>query len=181
MISGVLMISGSVLFLVGAAIAVPRVFTEPDSEQKLRMLAERLWWWRLGQPLYALGALVAALGAGALAADDRATNERWFRASCALLVLGALAWSLSVYRRALRPRDFALGRLPAWPFAAYVWLTVAGLFLLGAGLLTGSWADVLGWIVLGADALFVVAYVRYGDIPPFVFYVLLLVVGLAVV
>ena len=73
-----------------------------------------------------------------------------------------------------------MGGLPGWPFAAYVWLTVAGLFLMGAGLLTGSWADVLGWIVLGADALFVVAYVRYGDIPPFVFYVLLSVVGIAV-
>jgi hypothetical protein len=31
MTSGVLMVSGSVLFLVGAGIAVPRVFTEPDS------------------------------------------------------------------------------------------------------------------------------------------------------
>ena len=180
MTAGVLMISGSVLFLVGAGIAVPRVFTEPDSEKKLRMLAERLWWWRLGQPLYALGALVAALGVGALVADDRATKGKWFEASCALLVLGALAWSLSVYRRALRPRDFALGQLPGWPFAAYVWLTVAGLFLLGSGFLTGRWSDVLGWIVLGADALFVVAYLRYRDIPPFVFYVLLSVVGIAV-
>jgi hypothetical protein len=180
MTSGVLMVSGSVLFLVGAGIAVPRVFTEPDSEQRLRMLAERLWWWRLGQPLYALGALVAALGVGALAADDRATDGTWFQASCALLVLGALAWSLSVYRRAVRPRDFALGRLPGWPFAAYVWLTLCGLLLLGAGLLAGGWPDALGWIVLGADALFVVGYLRYRDIPPFVFYVLLSVVGFAV-
>ena len=94
--------------------------------------------------------------------------------------LGALAWSWSVYRRALRPREFALGQLPGWPFVAYVWLTFAGLFLLGVGILEGNWPDWWGWVILGADALFVAGYLRYRDIPPFVFYLLLTVVGLAV-
>ena len=144
------------------------------------MLAERMLWWRLGQPLYALGALVAALGVGSLAADGEATSGTWLAVSCALLVFGALAWSWSVYQRALRPREFALGRLPGWPFIAYVRLTFAGLFLLGLGMLTGDSPVWLGWMILGADALFVVVYLRYRDIPPFVFYILLLVVGLAV-
>ena len=178
--AGVLMISGSALFFVGAGIAVPRVFTEPDRDEKLRMLRERLWWWRLGQPLYALGAMVAALGVGSLAANGDATSATWLALSCAFLVLGALAWSWSVYRRALRPRAFARGQLPGWPFAAYVWLTLAGLFLLGLGILTGDWPRWLGWLILGADATFVVGYLRFRDIPPFVFYLLLSVVGFAV-
>lgn len=37
-----------------------------------------------------------------------------------------------------------------------------------------------GWMILGADVLFVGAFLRYRDIPPFVFYMLLSVVGLAV-
>ena len=95
-------------------------------------------------------------------------------------MVGALAWSWSVYRRAVQPREFALGRLPGWPFTAYVWLTLAGLLLLGVGLVTGDWRDWLGWVVLGMDALFSVAYLRYGDLPPFVFYLLLAGVGAAV-
>jgi hypothetical protein len=176
--AGVLLIAGSALFLAGAAIAVPRVFTEPDREAKARMLAERPRSWRLGQPLYALGALVAALGVGALAAEDSAADS-WFVASAALLVLGALAWSWSVYRRALLPREFALGELAGWPFALYVWLTLAGLAVLGAGLLVADQPAWLGWTVLAGTALFLGGYLRYGDIPPFVFYLLYIVVGLA--
>jgi hypothetical protein len=166
------------LFVVGAGVAVPRVFTEPDRDEKARMLAERPLQWRLGQPLYASGALVAALGVGALAAEGEGRGNRLLASSCALLVVGALAWSWSVYRRALLPREFALGQLSGWPFSTYIWLTLAGLLLLGYGLLIGDWPAWLGWLVLGADALFLVAYLRYRDIPPFVFYVLLVVVGL---
>jgi hypothetical protein len=174
------MVAGSVLFFVGASIAVPRVFTEPDRQEKLRMLSEHPWWWRAGQPLYALGAVIAALGVAALAADGEATSRTLLAASSALLVAGALAWSWSAYRRALSPRDFALGQLPGWSFAVYLWLTFGGLALLGPGLLAGGWPAWLGWGVIAADALFVVAYLRYRDIPPFVFYLLLIVVGIAV-
>ena len=144
------------------------------------MLTERVWWWRLGQPLYALGALVAAVGVGSLAVEDEASSALWLWGAGALLVLGALAWTWSVYRRALSPREFALGQLPGRPFVAYVWLTLAGLLLLGLGILWGDWPAWLGWLVVGADAVFVIGYLRYRDIPPFVFYALLLVVGLAV-
>ncbi|MBK6763825.1 MAG: hypothetical protein IPG68_11405 [Micrococcales bacterium] len=174
------LIAGSATFIAGAAIGVPRVFTEPDREQKWRLLSEHLLWWRLSQPLYALGALLAALGVGALAASGHAAARAWLAVSCALLVVGALAWSWSVYRRAVDPREFAMGRLPGWPFAAYIWSTFAGLGLLGVGLLLGDWPDWLGWFTLAADALFAVAYVRFGDLPPFAFYLLFLVVGFTV-
>jgi hypothetical protein len=103
------LIVGSALFLIGAGAAVPRVLTEPDREERQQMLQERLLLWRLGQPLYAGGALVAGLGVGLLAADDEAPSRAWLVASCALLVLGALAWSWSVCLRAIHPRAFALG------------------------------------------------------------------------
>lgn len=176
---GVALILGSLLFFVGAGIAVPRVFTEPDREKKLAMLEERPGLWRLGQPLYALGALVAALGVGGLAADGTGSVRAWLGGSCALLVLGALAWSWSTYLRAVHIREFARGQLPGWPFAGYVWLTLAGLVLLGVGLLLGDWPAWTGWFTLAAAAGFAILYLRYGDIPPFVFYVVLTVVGAA--
>ncbi len=171
------MTTGSGCFLVGAAIAVPRVFTERDPQRRLELLEAHPTAWRLGQPLYALGAMATACGVGVLAADARATSSGWLAASCGSLVIGALAWGWSVYGRAMRPRDFALGRLPGWPFAAYVWLTLIGLSLLGVGLLAGSWPTWAGWATLGADALFLAVFARAGDIPPFVFYLLLGIVG----
>ena len=178
--AGMLMLAGAALFFVGAAIGVPRVFTEPDRDEKVRMLAEGVVWWRVSQPFYAVGALLAALGVGALAAEADGTSGTLLALSSALLVVGALAWSWSVYRRALRPREFALGELPGWPFSVYIWLTFAGLFLLGVGILSGDGPDWLGWAVVAADVLFVGGYVRYRDIPPFVLYLLLSVVGVAV-
>jgi hypothetical protein len=178
--AGVLMITGSVVFLAGAAIAVPRVFTVPDSQSRVRLLEEHRMLWRLGQPGYALGALLAALGVGGLAADAAAPASRWLAAASVLLVVGSLFWSWAVYLRALRPADFALGRLPGWPFAAYVSLTIAGLPLLGAGLLAGEWPAWTGWLALGLDAVFLAVFARYRDLPPFVFYLLLGVVGVGV-
>ena len=62
----------------------------------------------------------------------------------------------------------------------YVWLTLAGLFLLGVGLLVGDWPAWTGWLTLGTNVVFLAGYLRFGDLPPLVFYVLLTVVGIAV-
>ena len=170
---------GSALFLVGAAIAVPRVFTEPDREQKLRMLEAGQFRWRVGQPLYAAGAVVASAGVGVLAASTASGSARtWLTVSCAILVVGALCWSWSVYQRFRWIREFALGGLPGWPFSWYVRLTLAGLGLLGLGLLVAGFPAWTGWTTLAGATGFLIAYVRFGDIPPFVFYLLLPVVSL---
>ena len=82
-----------------------------------------------------------------------------------------------MYLRFRHVREFAFGELPGWPFAAYVWLTLAGLAVLGAGLLTVGFPAWAGWLTLAATLTFLVGYVRFGDIPPFVFYLLLPVVS----
>lgn len=178
--AAVALITGSVVFLVGAAIAVPRVFSEPDRTEKWRLISARLVWWRLGQPLYAIGALLAALGVGPLAASTDTAGRMLLAVSCAFLLLGASAWSWSVYLRGTDPRAFAMGDLPGWPFATYIWSTLIGLAFLGVGLLLGDWPGWLGWVTLAAAALFAAGYVRFGDLPPFVFYLLFLTVGFAV-
>lgn len=170
---------GSAIFLVGAGIGVPRVFTEPDRARKLRMLDEQIVRWRVAQPLYAIGPLVAGTGVGLLAAEVGPGSPRiWIALSCLLLLAGALLWSWSVYLRGRRVRAFALGELPGWPFASYVWSTLAGLALLGVGLLDAGLAAWTGWLTLVGVLAFLMMYIRLRDIPPFVFYVLLPVVSL---
>ncbi len=177
--AGLLLILGSVTFGAGAAIGVPRVFTEANPHQRLRLLEERRVWWLCAQPLYALGPLIAPLGVADLTKDASAGNSL-LAASSALLLVGAVAWGCAVYLRTRRVREFALGELPGWPFAAYVFLTIGGLALLGIGLLVGATTGWVGWLTLGSAVVFLVAYLRFGDIPPFVFYIVLSVVGVSV-
>jgi hypothetical protein len=53
--------------------------------------------------------------------------------------------------------------------------------LLGAGLLAGGFPAWLGWLTLIADLIFLAGYLWFKDLPPFVFYLLLLLVGLDLV
>jgi hypothetical protein len=57
-------------------------------------------------------------------------------------------------------------------------LTIVGLAALGGGLLAAKSAAWLGWITIGADVAFLAAFLASKDIPPFVFYLLALVIGL---
>jgi hypothetical protein len=196
MVASLLLIGGSVVFLVGAAIGVPRVFMEPDPDARLRLLRARPRAWRWAQPLYAGGPLLAAAGVAVLAAsagqDSTAGGASQLgtagaearvtlAAAGAALVVGAVAWARCVHQRTVRVADFAHGRLPGWPFTTYILLTIAGLALLGAGLLASGFPAWLGWLVLAADAAFLAAYLRLRDLPPFVFYLLLIAVGSALV
>lgn len=181
-VPGILLISGSTVFLFGAAIGVPKVFTERDPKARLRMVEDRLGIWRIAQPFYGLGPIIASVGVGYLAAAE--PTGGWARtvlaAASVALVIGALTWSWSVYLRATRISEFASGTLPGWPFATYVLLTIGGLGLLSIGLLTGGFPVWLGWLTLGADILFLSIYLRFRDIPPFVFYIVLTLVGVVV-
>jgi hypothetical protein len=174
----VVVVAGSVVFLIGASIGVPRVFTEPDADERLRMLDAGRSRWRAAQPMYAAGALITAIGVGVRAASMTDAPRVGLALSCVLLVVGALCWSASVFARGRDIEGFVRGTLPHWPFPAYVWLTLAGLVALGAGLLVSDVPAWTGWLAVVAAVVFAAAFVRFRDIPPFVFYLLLPVVSL---
>jgi hypothetical protein len=180
--AGVLLITGALIFLAGAAVGVPTVFTVGDPQARLRLLEQHPGRWRAAQPLYGLGPLITVAGVGSLAAGAASQGTRaTFWAACLALAIGALAWSRSLYLRGTRMSEFAFGTLPGWPFATYVLLTIAGLALLGIGILTGGFPVWLGWFTFGADIVFLIGYTRFKDIPPLVFYLLLIVVGAVLV
>lgn len=145
-IAGIMLIAGSTVFLVGAAIGVPMVFTQPDAAARLRLLQEHLGAWRAAQPLYALGPIVAAVGVGRLAAAPAGWTRAVLWVAASALLLGALPWAWSVYLRAGRISEFAFGSLPGWPFTTYVLLTIGGLGLLGIAILAGGFSSWLGWL-----------------------------------
>jgi hypothetical protein len=179
-IAAVTIIAGSLVFLIGAAIGVPRVFTTTDPDARLRLLQNGITSWRLAQPLYGLGPLLVAAGAVILTVDaaTRRTSVAFAVASLSLFV-GVLAWGWSLYLRGTRVAEFAHGTLPSWPFTTYVLLTIFGLAAIGLGLLVAPHPPWLGWLTIAASIAFLIAYLWWKDIPPFVFYVLTLVVAAA--
>ena len=148
-----------------------------DLEERLRLLAEHLGWWRVAQFSYALGPVIASVGAIVVGvAIGGAAGVLWIAAGAALLV-GSLFWSWSCWLRGLDPVGWASGEQPGWPFRAYVLLTLGGVAALGIGVWAADLPGWLGWLVVVADAGYLAVFLATGDIPPFVFYVLLLVVG----
>ena len=166
--AGIVMIVGSTVFMIGAAVGVPGVFTQRDPQVRLRLLTERRRAWRIAQPLYGLGSLIAAAGVAFLVGGAEGGTRVVLATSGATLAIGALAWGWALYLRATPVSDFAFGALPSWPFASYVLLTIAGIALLALGLLIGDFPTWIGWATV-ADAVFLVVYLRFKDIPPFVF------------
>ena len=176
--AGLLLVIGSLVFCVGAGIGVPRVHTEPDPQARLRMLREGAVAWRVAQPFYVAGPLIAAVGVGVLVAAVPSGAERVLvTVSAALVLVGALSWSWVVYLRTLDVEAFSLRALPAWPFGSYVWLTLVGLVLLGCGLLIGDYAAWIGSVTLVGAIGLGLLYLGTGDLPPFTFYVLFTLVG----
>ena len=152
-IGGILLIVGSLVFGIGAAVGVPGVFTRRDPQVRLHMLTERLGAWQIAQPLYGAGPVIVTAGVAFLAAAADDGSRALLGAASGALAIGTLAWGWSLYLRGTRVSAFAFGTLPGWPFATYVLLTIGGIAFLGLGLLGDSPAW-LGWVTLGADVVF---------------------------
>ncbi len=177
-IAGVALVAGSLLFAVAAFLPPAAVFAESDPMRKLTILLNARGTWAVMQVLFALGSWVAALGIGLAAYHFRnIQGSALAYIGFAAFVIGAGLWSWHTFLRAVDPKAFVAGALPAWHFIAYTVLTHAGLFLFGVVLLrTGipSWA---GWVVIIGASLFFMVYLIFKDLPPVINYLLVLFVG----
>jgi hypothetical protein len=170
-----LLIARSILFFLGAGIDVPGVFPEADPQQSASHADRAPDHVPHRAAALRLDSMLVAAGVGCLAAAANGRGARGvLAASCLAVAIGVLACALSLYLRGTQVAEFARGTLPGWPFATYVLLAIGGLALLGLGLLAGRFPARLDWVVVGADVLFLVRYLWFKDIPPFVYYLLLL-------
>jgi hypothetical protein len=177
--AALMVIVGSVVFLVGAGFGVPSVFMTGDSEERVRLLTSHVTRWRVAQFFYAGGPVIASIGVGWVGFNTGGGAGAVEVAAGAALLIGAVAWSYSCLLRGRDPVRFAQGVQPGWPFRTYVILTLAGLAALGMALLVADTRTWVGWVVLAADLGYTILYVETDDVPPFVFYVLLIVAALA--
>jgi len=163
-----LVIAGSVVFTLGIS-PVPRVYSERDPAERLRMLTARRALWQKGQSAIALGILIVAVGV--LLIDPPGTI-----AAGVMMLLGSIVWIPGLGERGRNIEGFAAGELAPWPYYGYAIATLAGLALLLPWLFVDE-HTALAWFVAGASAFFAAVLAITRDLPPFVFYVVLLVVA----
>lgn len=173
--AGWLILAGTLVFFAGVTFGVPQVFVTRTPEARLALLQSRAVAWRTAQWFYAGGPVLTGVGVLTLAATWSGTARLLVGAAGGALLVGAVLFSVACARRGRRIEAFARGELPAGPWLGYVWLTLAGLALLGlASLSYETWVGVL---LLIAAAAFTILFVVARDIPPFTFYVVLTVFG----
>jgi hypothetical protein len=181
-LSGWVICLGSLIFLSAAFAPMSRVFGARDPQKKLAIITASPGFWRLFQALFGAGALITALGAGLFAYSFSWQPSVWRYLPAALLLAGAIPWCAHVYLRAVDPQAFIAGTLPAWHFKVYTLATLAAFFLLGIDLLRllgGRYWQ--GYFLIGASMLIYILYNQFKDMPPFVYYVLGLVLGVSII
>ena len=182
-VSGILIIVGSALFLSAAFTPISfRVFPERSATRKLEVIRASPTAWSVTQIMFGLGGLVTVIGIGALAYGLPRQPSVWLIwTSVAVLIVAVVLWLWHLYGRTVDPVAFAEGRWPRWPLLAYFLLTEAGLAILGYALLRSDLPAWIGWMLIGSMALLFVLTVIYRDMVPLMFYLVTLILGIALV
>ena len=178
-VAAVILLVGSVLFIIAALMPVSQVYVAPSPAAKLEIITTNRTAWTASQLLFGLGASIAAIGLGFVAYHLRGTpGAVWAYIGLAVVILGAVLWDGHVYLRAVDPERFVEGRLIDWQFPAYALLTQVGLLAFGVAYLRAGYPAWLGGITVGGAVIFFILYLVFKDIPPFVYYVLTFIAGI---
>lgn len=175
--AGWLLMLGALAFNVAAfAPFSMRFFTSRNAGSRAAMIERSPWMWRGLCVLFMAG---AALTVGGLLLLTLDLGIEWLWIGLAAAVAGAFFWlRITVFRLTAAPQQVADPPAVAgsW-FRGYVLLTQVAWILFGIALLNTALPSWLGWGLIGATAATFVLYVITRDLPPAVFYLLMLVVG----
>lgn len=177
--AGWLLLAGAAVFCAAAFAPSSYVFALSDAAERRAYLERHARSWRWGQPLFGGGAVVSAVGLASLGVALEGRPGTAITGAGVLAVAVSLPWAEHCRRRTHAVDDFLDGRLPAWHFVVYVWGTLVALAVTGLALLGTDQPQWAAWWVLGASAAFLAAWLRFGDLPPFVFYLVTGALGVA--
>ena len=178
-VAAIILLVGSVLFIIAAFMPVSQVYVVPSQAAKLEIITSNRTAWSASQVLFGLGASIAAIGLGFVAHHLRAApGAVWAYIGLAAVILGAVLWDGLVYLRAVDPEGFVEGRLISWPLPVYTLLTQVGLIAFGVSYLRAGYPAWLGGITVGGAVVFFIVLFVLKDIPLFFYYVLTLIAGI---
>ena len=182
--AGAVATGGSLCWAIGISM-VGNVHATKDAAARLEMLERHRRLWILGQFLAAAGTAATPMGFARFARQlgtepgpSSKAGRKLAAVSAAAMLAGGPLFIAALADRAAHLRKFAYREGASWPFLSYAGLQTAGIGALGAALLV---SPVKGPAAVGSAVsapLFAAILLRYKDIPPFVFYLLELAVGI---
>ena len=97
-VAAIILLAGSVLFIIAAFMPVSQVLAEPSPAAKLEIIDSNRTAWTTAQVLFGLGASIAAIGLGFVAYHLRGTpGAVWACIGLVAVILGAVFWDGHVY------------------------------------------------------------------------------------
>jgi hypothetical protein len=187
-IAGIGLMLGSVLFIVAAFTPLTFRVVTADMQQRIDLIQNERTGWVILNILFGTGSVIAAVGLALFAQHvqtlgGNTTIRVVSYLGAASVVLGALCWVIIVYNRAALPPQELGSNLSInnWIFPAYTLLTQIGLMVVGFVLIQSHYPAWLSWGTFVLAGLSIVAYLIFKDMPPFVHYMLFLVMGIALV
>jgi len=177
--SGLILLLGSLLFMIAAFLPYSRVFAESDPGVRLEILQQQRKMWSTGQILFVLGSVITVLGLFFLYFRLRdSIPGTWALFSVIMLLAASLLWSWHCVERMISPEGFVNGTLTPRLFLLYSILTQAGLIVFGILLLGTNMASWTGWMLIAGTALISILMIIFKDMPPFVYYVFTLILAI---
>jgi hypothetical protein len=186
--AGVGLIVGSVLFFIAAFTPLTYRVIIADVQMRVDLILNDQATWTLLNALFGTGSVIAVVGLMLFAQHVQTISDNALVRSAGFLgavtaALGALCWVIIVYNRAVLPPQELASNLSIndWIFPAYTLLTQIALLIIGYTLVQSGYPTWLSWGMLVLAGLSILAYIVFKDMPPFVHYVLLMIMGIALV
>ena len=183
-LAGITMIVGFVLVMIASLIAPNEVYSAPDSQTRLEIIAQNRSRWQATNLIWVVGSLVTAVGLLFLTLVLERQQSPWIPyIATATFAIGSVAWAIYLYQRIGDPADNLYTTPPPLLSMVFAWATIAGLALYGVAFLQGSYPNWLGYTLLVAMGLLVVGLVFffdrvYASFPPQFFNLLTLIMGI---
>lgn len=183
----VLLIVSGVCWLVGAIAFSPwlsGVYATADPDTRATLIAAHPMAWVAQNLFFFAGVLAAAAGLIGLVSGIGGRAKRLANAGRGMLALAVTAWTILFFGMVAAPLGLELATIIVtrtfWMLAALT--TLATFVLVGLALIASREAVLAGtWMAAASALLFCAAIAMRSDLPPLLFFQVLLVAGLALI
>lgn len=184
-IAGLVIMVGVVLYIVAMFVS-PRLYQEPDINQRVSIIEANRTRWNVSQLLFGLGIGLPAVGFLLLTLHLHDIQRQWaIYAGAAAFILGALSGVIFVFRQTSDPVQYWASTQPSALIVGAVVLTLAGLLLYGVVFIQGGFPKWLGYVAVAAAVVLLAAFLVTRGTTGFVVaslsYLIILIVGIVLV
>ena len=181
-LAGVLLITGSLIFWLGAALPTWRVYVTTAPDVRAQLITDNRSYWVLSHVCFLAGVVTVAIGLGVFTSTIETSNARSLAIiGLVAITLASAVWAYIVlaFRLTMPVEEYVRTTAGAWTFPAYTLLTLGAFILYGVVLLSTDYAAWVGITTIGLSSLILVAFIIQKDAIPGMFYIVTLIMGIA--